>query len=1037
MNTPAVTIPTTKRMSLSNISVSKGRLALYEDDSDSEMPSISSFLKSFSGLYPEDRDQQRPMLGTIFGVYLPSIQHILGVQMFLRLLWIVGVAGVVESFTMVFLCCLCTFLTSISISAIATNGKVESGGTYFMISRNLGAEFGGAIGVLFYLANTVATSMYIVGGIEILLVYIAPDLPRFGTADSSHELNEQMFNNFRLYGSACLFVIFVICCMGVRFVQFAAPVSLSCVLLSIVVVYLGAFVATEATSPRVCILGDYLFKARSLNLRNDSNACNKTRLADLYCITKNSTHEKICESYYMEHDVISVAAIPGFNGETLTANLKSSYMRAGEIVPGHTGSAGIEVSQDMSTSFFVLMAIFFPSVTGIMTGANMSGDLRDPQQSIPVGTIAATVTTSVIYLSLVIVYGGSINGSVLRDKYGVSLGGKMVAAVLAWPSDWILLIGSFTSCIGAGLQCLCSAPRLLQSIAKDDLLPFLNPFRAVTARNEPFKALLVTTVIAECAILIGGIDYIAPVVDLFFLLSYCFCNIACALQTFLRAPNWRPRFRFYHWSLAVLGALLNLFIMFSTYWHYAFLALAVCAMLYKYIEYKGARQEWGDGIRGLALTTAQYSLLRIEDSSPGTRHWRPQLLVYINSREIDQIENVKVLHFASQLKAGRGLTMVTSIVNGELTCEEDRKKAEALKLKLTENMKAAKVKGFTEVVVSKYFAQNVETLLQCVGMGCLRPNTFVIAWPQNWKNVTGKTGLQMEHFIDVLCRAARAHICLLVPKGLVVFPDVRDQLAGFIDVWWIVPDTGILILLASLLQQHKAWRACKLRVFALAHSEDHLPGMKRKLQKCVSHLHIDALIDVSYVSADDRYPSAYMSAFWNLQHPNFCDTIGKGPFNKRTSVRRDTLTGVLVPKVEKSGSTASEPPDLVSSRESLTVGRFVLSPSRTRLDSANGKDHERTENNDSLSRRPSAVQIGKQSFELSEAKAFNSRILDKSSNSRLVLLPLPSLPETKSNCVQYVAYLDALTEGISRLLLVRSPDNEFDSVGWRGMCSFH
>ncbi|KHJ45012.1 hypothetical protein D918_04823 [Trichuris suis] len=119
MNTPAVTIPTTKRMSLSNISVSKGRLALYEDDSDSEMPSISSFLKSFSGLYPEDRDQQRPMLGTIFGVYLPSIQHILGVQMFLRLLWIVGVAGVVESFTM-------TFLTSISISAIATNGKVES-----------------------------------------------------------------------------------------------------------------------------------------------------------------------------------------------------------------------------------------------------------------------------------------------------------------------------------------------------------------------------------------------------------------------------------------------------------------------------------------------------------------------------------------------------------------------------------------------------------------------------------------------------------------------------------------------------------------------------------------------------------------------------------------------------------------------------------------------------------------------------------------------------------------------------------------------
>uniref|UniRef100_A0A5S6QD85 Amino acid permease/ SLC12A domain-containing protein n=1 Tax=Trichuris muris TaxID=70415 RepID=A0A5S6QD85_TRIMR len=1013
-------VTTAKRVSLSNVSVAKGRLALYEDDSDSEMPSISSFLKSFSGLYPEDRDQQRPMLGTIFGVYLPSIQHILGVQMFLRLLWIVGVAGVVESFIMVFLCCLCTFLTSISISAIATNGKVESGGTYYMISRNLGAEFGGAIGVLFYLANTVATSMYIVGGIEILLVYIAPDLPRFGTADSGHELNEQMFNNFRLYGSACLILIFIICCMGVRFVQFAAPVSLSCVLFSIVVVYLGAFMATEVTSPRVCILGDYLFNTRSLTSKNHSNACNKTMLTDLYCITENSTREQICESYYVEHDVLSVAAIPGFNGQTLTANLKSSYMRAGEVAPGHTGPAGIEVSQDMSTSFFVLMAIFFPSVTGIMTGANMSGDLRDPQQSIPVGTIAATVTTSVIYLSLIIIYGGSISGPILRDKYGVSLGGKMVAAVLAWPSDWILLIGSFTSCIGAALQCLCSAPRLLQSIAKDNLLPFLNPFRVVTARNEPFRALLITTLIAECAILIGGIDYIAPVVDLFFLLSYCFCNIACALQTFLRAPNWRPRFRFYHWSLAVLGALLNLFIMFSTYWHYAFLALAVCAMLYKYIEFKGAKQEWGDGIRGLALTTAQYSLLRIEDSNPATHHWRPQLLVYINFREIDQIENVKVLHFASQLKAGRGLTMVTSIVNGELTCEDDRKKAESLKLKLTENMKEAKVKGFTEVVVSKYFVQNVDTLLQCVGMGCLRPNTFVVAWPQNWKSLSGKSGLQMEHFLDVLSRAARGDICLLVPKGLVVFPDVRDQLTGFMDIWWIVRETSIPILLASLLQQHKVWRACKIRVFALAYPEDHLPKLKKGLQKCISHLHIEAAIDFVDMGPEERSRPPNMSAFRNMQHHIPSESTRKGLPAKRTVSQGDISPGVFDPRVEKRAMSSCESLDLASSGETLTVGRFVLCPRHC----------------DSLWRRPSTLLMERQLFELAEAKALNSRIMEKSSNSRLVLLPLPSIPEAKNNWDQYVAYLDALTEGIARVLLIRSHDNEFDNVDWRSMSKF-
>ena len=62
-----------------------------------------------------------------------------------------------------------TFLTCISVSAVATNGVVEGGGAYFMISRNLGQEFGSVVGIPFYVANTVATAMYLVGGVEILL----------------------------------------------------------------------------------------------------------------------------------------------------------------------------------------------------------------------------------------------------------------------------------------------------------------------------------------------------------------------------------------------------------------------------------------------------------------------------------------------------------------------------------------------------------------------------------------------------------------------------------------------------------------------------------------------------------------------------------------------------------------------------------------------------------------------------------------------------------------------------------------------------
>ncbi|VDK53384.1 unnamed protein product [Gongylonema pulchrum] len=168
-----------------------------------------------------------------------------------------------------------------------------------------------------------------------------------------------------------------------------------------------------------------------------------------------------------------------------------------------------------------------------------SGDLKDPQKSIPCGTIAATLTTSIIYYSLALLFGASITGPVLRDKfsfslislvfqrlflkwiflnyfilhflpylrYGRSVDSSLIVALLSWPSPWVVVVGSFLSTFGAALQCLCSkfellhhflithashinkftsAPRLLQSIAKDDVIPALAPFAKVTKFNEPF-----------------------------------------------------------------------------------------------------------------------------------------------------------------------------------------------------------------------------------------------------------------------------------------------------------------------------------------------------------------------------------------------------------------------------------------------------------------------------------------------------------------------------------------------------------------------
>nr|CRZ23057.1 BMA-KCC-3 [Brugia malayi] len=394
----------------------------------------------------------------MLGVYLPTIQHILGVTMFIRLAWVVGIAGIVDTMILLLLCCLCTLLTSISLSAVATNGIVESGGVYFMISRNLGAEFGSAVGILFYLANTVASSMYLIGGIEVMLLYIFPSLTIGGSdVHSDTDMWGMMSHNYRIYGSILLLLEVIIVAMGVRFVQLIAPVSLLVVIISILACFAGGL-------------------EKAINHSGQ-------HISDDFC---NSTTASFC-THFTASTLACTNAFPGINMQTFYDNMKRMYMDAGESYPDIAADdAGLEVSQDFRTSFFILLAIYFPAVTGIMTGTNMSGDLKDPQKSIPCGTIAATLTTSAIYYALALLFGASITGPVLRDKYGRSLDSSMIAALLSWPSPWIVITGSFLSTFGAALQCLCSAPRLLQSIAKDDVIPVLAPFSKVTGTNEPF-----------------------------------------------------------------------------------------------------------------------------------------------------------------------------------------------------------------------------------------------------------------------------------------------------------------------------------------------------------------------------------------------------------------------------------------------------------------------------------------------------------------------------------------------------------------------
>ena len=122
----------------------------------------------------------------------------------------------------------------------------------------------------------------------------------------------------------------------------------------------------------------------------------------------------------------------------------------------------------------------------------------------------------------------------------------------------------------------------------------------------------------------------------------------------------------------------------------------------------------------------------------------------------------------------------------------------------------------------------------------------MMAWPQKWRHSTSRD--KHNRFLSVVRSVTAANKALIVAKGLNQWPDSGDRLGGNIDIWWIVHDGGLLILLAYVLSQHRTWKNCKLRVFTVAQLEDNSVQMKKDLEKFLYHLRIEAVVEVIEMS---------------------------------------------------------------------------------------------------------------------------------------------------------------------------------------------
>ena len=653
-------------------------------------------------------------LGTFGGVFTPSILTILGVIMYLRLGWVVGNVGLWGTLIIVTLSTAITLLTALSICAIATDRVVRVGGAYYMISRSLGIETGGAVGIPLYFAQALSVALYTIGFAESVV-------STFG------HLNQ-------------LYVALI--------------VTVAVAILAI-------------TSAQLAIKAQY---------------------------------------FIMVAIVLSLISL--IFGKSLEPTEIEMW-----------GAASGE-------SFWTVFAVFFPAVTGIMAGVNMSGDLRDPIRSIPVGTLAAVGVGYLVYMSLPILLANRADAVTLIEN-------PLIMQQMAFWGPAILM-GVWGATLSSAIGSLLGAPRVAQALARDRVLPSWLSWlgRGSGEDDEPRLGTILTLGVVIAAVCIGELDLIAPILSMFFLTTYLVLNIAAGIEGFLKSPSFRPAFRV-HWSLSLLGALGCLAVMFLINALATIVAAIIVLIIYFWLQRRQMQTNWGDARRGIWMTLLRTGIFQISDEID-PKNWRPNILVLSGA----PTKRWGLIELAHGLTQNRGLITVSSILPSGSRSIQQQAKMEGT---IREYISKQGVQALVRLVTAPDLFTGASQLLETYGIGPLIPNTFVLG--------ASSTPEHRESYCQLITKIHRAQ------RNVVILQENSDRGFGYrqqIDVWWggLNFNGGLMILLAYLLRSDPDWNEAQINLKLVVENEAAVAPARDNVNNLVEGLRLG--VEVKIIVGDER-----------------------------------------------------------------------------------------------------------------------------------------------------------------------------------------
>lgn len=470
-------------------------------------------------------------------------------------------------------------------------------------------------------------------------------------------------------------------------------------------------------------------------------------------------------------------------------------------------------------SFFKVFAICFPAFTGIAAGIGLSGDLKDPKKAIPAGTIAATLVGMLVYVAVAWKLYVSAPLQSLNDNQ------LIMADIAMWGP--IIPIGLAASTLSSAIGSAIIAPRTLQAIGKDDILPSIKMnqwlSKGSAKSNEPYNSSLITGLIALFFISIGSVDFVAEIITMFFMVTYGAICLISFLEHFAADPAYRPTFKS-RWYISLLGALLCGGLMFQINFLYAIIAIAIMVSIYFAVTYlnkdaKGLSMVFQGVIfqlsRRLQLTLQRTEIADVEDRE----NWRPAL-VCISRNSFKRFAAFDLMRWIAHRY---GFGTYIHLIDGYLSKDTHGQASDALG-KLKKMAASSNSNVFLDTLISPSYTSAIAQVIQLPGISGKENNMMMFEFSKTDPD-------NLEDIVDNFMLVKSVHFDIIILGSSEKGFGYRSEL----HIWLTSNDydnANMMILLGYIILGHPEWKNGEIKIFAI-YPQDEIEEQKANLLELI------------------------------------------------------------------------------------------------------------------------------------------------------------------------------------------------------------